>query len=81
LARRSSSSAGERSCRTTRRPQARVYDTEQNQWTILNSIPFDRLGPVGGIYNGRVFITNGYSRQQGMATESYWGDLEGFDVV
>ena len=61
--------------------QARVYDTEQNQWTILNSIPFDRLGPVGGIYNGRVFITNGYSRQQGMATESYWGDLEGFDVV
>jgi N-acetylneuraminic acid mutarotase len=61
--------------------QARVYDTERNQWSLLNPVPFDRLGGVGGIYDGRVFFTNGYSRHQGMATESFWGDLEGFEVA
>jgi N-acetylneuraminic acid mutarotase len=60
--------------------QVRVYDTELDQWTVLNPLPFDRLGGFVGIFNDRIFFTNGYSRVQGLAAESFWGDLEGFVV-
>ncbi len=60
--------------------QVRVYDTALDQWTVLNPLPFDRLGGVAGTYNGRVYFTQGYSRQQGFATEAFWGELSGFGV-
>ncbi|HEV2295949.1 MAG TPA: kelch repeat-containing protein [Tepidisphaeraceae bacterium] len=60
--------------------QVRVYDTELDQWTVLNPLPFDRLGGVSGIYNGRVYFTQGYSRVQGFAAEAFWGELSGFGV-
>jgi N-acetylneuraminic acid mutarotase len=58
--------------------QVRVYDTELNQWSVLDPLPFDRLGGVAGLYNGRVYFTNGYSRVQGLAAEAFWGTLSGF---
>lgn len=63
-----------------RTAQVRVYDTLSDAWTVLNPLPFDRLGGVAGLYNGRVYFTNGYSSVQGMAAESWWGQLEGFGV-
>ena len=60
--------------------QVRVYDTISDQWTVLNPLPFDRLGGVAGVYDGRVYFTQGYSRAQGFAAEAFWGDLSGFGV-
>ncbi|MGB7159996.1 MAG: kelch repeat-containing protein [Tepidisphaeraceae bacterium] len=63
-----------------RTARVRVYDTVTDAWTSLNPLPFDRLGGTAGIFNGRVYFTNGYSSVQGIAGEAFWGDLIGFGV-
>ena len=58
--------------------QVRVYDTLLDQWTVLDPLPVTRLGGVAGVYNGRVYFTQGYSKEQGFTAESFWGTLSGF---
>jgi len=60
--------------------QVRVYDTISDKWTVLEPLPFDRLGGVSGIFNDRVYFTQGYSQVQGFAAEAFWGELSGFGV-
>ena len=58
----------------------RLLVEQEKVWTVLNPLPSDRLGGVGGFYNGRVYFTQGYSKQDGFAAEAFWGDLSGFGV-
>lgn len=57
--------------------QVRVYDTTTDSWSITTPLPDARLGPSTALYHGRVYVVNGYSATLGMASEGYWGTING----
>lgn len=53
----------------------RVYDTLNDEWSVLADLPDARIGPAAGIWGGRIYFTVGYSPKLGFPTQSYYGTL------
>lgn len=53
----------------------RVYDTLTDEWQILADMPDARIGPVAGVWGGRIYFTAGYSPKLGLPTQSYLGTI------
>ena len=56
----------------------RVYDPATNQWSVLATrYPKRIMGPTCGYWNGRIYMTDGYSPDSADSQAAFWGTVSG----